>query len=446
LPGLCTSFIDSRYKFKGNELEDDLGLNWVHFPLRRYDPQLGRWTGVDPYDECYSPYVYCGGNPVNYSDPTGGNLVVTRQAYAQQLREQKDHEGAIRQGWKSWVEFQAKQRGIPLPLLLNEILARGADDLVDIITYRRIDPLLAEETTNGLSEDGFREEMLKDSWDLLQSPKQLAYLEKGFDALKAEEAIAEEAHNQGQPGEFCTAGSWFSSMLSHVFFNAEASKQKVITVVNNIMNSDRKHKKANPNGQTWGDLVPEYFTQDADGVWQPNSNVVFNSKPRGDGAGMTTNLIDNTLTIHLRNVGSRRSIEANFVHEYQHHLDGKSGCYQQAVDLSKRLFTDSTPQVCYQNAVMENRAYSTSIWYAKENGQSTKKWEGKLSTQGTDHYWGPYSYFFKKDAFVEALNPTKNDVSLKKIREARDEFEALRLKWTPNPNVHLESFNYPFGE
>ena len=41
------------------------------FCFRYYDPQIARWTSVDPADEFYSPYVYCGNNPTNFVDPDG---------------------------------------------------------------------------------------------------------------------------------------------------------------------------------------------------------------------------------------------------------------------------------------------------------------------------------------------------------------------------------------
>jgi hypothetical protein len=39
-----------------------------------YDAQIGRWTGVDPYDEFASPYIGMGCDPVNNIDPSGGSI------------------------------------------------------------------------------------------------------------------------------------------------------------------------------------------------------------------------------------------------------------------------------------------------------------------------------------------------------------------------------------
>ena len=57
--------------YNGKDLVDDFGLNWYHYGARWYDPQIGRWTTMDPADELHSPYVYVGNNPVMLIDPDG---------------------------------------------------------------------------------------------------------------------------------------------------------------------------------------------------------------------------------------------------------------------------------------------------------------------------------------------------------------------------------------
>ena len=65
----------TRFGFQGSFAESvgDLGINENEFDLRHYNPQIGRWTGSDPYDEFASPYVGMGNNPVNTVDPDGGD-------------------------------------------------------------------------------------------------------------------------------------------------------------------------------------------------------------------------------------------------------------------------------------------------------------------------------------------------------------------------------------
>lgn len=63
-----------RYKYNGKELDRMYGLNQYDYGARNYDPLLCRFTQTDPLCEKYynfSPYGYCGNNPVNRIDPDG---------------------------------------------------------------------------------------------------------------------------------------------------------------------------------------------------------------------------------------------------------------------------------------------------------------------------------------------------------------------------------------
>jgi RHS repeat-associated protein len=65
-------------RFTGKELDNDLDLGLYYFGARYYDPEVGRFIGVDPLAEEYpgwSPYVYCFNNPLNYVDPNGMEVV-----------------------------------------------------------------------------------------------------------------------------------------------------------------------------------------------------------------------------------------------------------------------------------------------------------------------------------------------------------------------------------
>jgi RHS repeat-associated protein len=66
--------IAQRYKFGGNELQEELNLNWYDITARNYNPELGRWMNLDPLaDEMrrHSPYNYAFDNPIYYIDPDG---------------------------------------------------------------------------------------------------------------------------------------------------------------------------------------------------------------------------------------------------------------------------------------------------------------------------------------------------------------------------------------
>jgi RHS repeat-associated protein len=40
-----------KFQFQGQEKQEDLGLNWTQFKWRMHDPQLGRFTSIDPLSE-----------------------------------------------------------------------------------------------------------------------------------------------------------------------------------------------------------------------------------------------------------------------------------------------------------------------------------------------------------------------------------------------------------
>ena len=66
----------NRYKHTGKELVSDLGINSYDFTARWQYPMAGAFTSPDalayrkPWN---SPYAFCGGDPINRTDPTGLN-------------------------------------------------------------------------------------------------------------------------------------------------------------------------------------------------------------------------------------------------------------------------------------------------------------------------------------------------------------------------------------
>jgi RHS repeat-associated protein len=64
----------NEYLYNGKMMQDEMGLGWLDYGARFYDPVLGRWHSLDDYAEdeySETPYSYVLNNPISYLDPDG---------------------------------------------------------------------------------------------------------------------------------------------------------------------------------------------------------------------------------------------------------------------------------------------------------------------------------------------------------------------------------------
>jgi RHS repeat-associated protein len=76
-----TGTTPSTYLYRGEQYDANLGLYYLR--ARYYNPATGRFLGRDPEDgnskdpSSLHKYLYAGGDPVNWIDPTGRDLIET---------------------------------------------------------------------------------------------------------------------------------------------------------------------------------------------------------------------------------------------------------------------------------------------------------------------------------------------------------------------------------
>jgi len=87
-PEYGNSASGNRYLFGGKERIAGGALNEYDFEARNYVASFQRFTTIDPEAEKFpwmSPYAYCNGNPVNFTDPFGlysTSIEATKEAMA----------------------------------------------------------------------------------------------------------------------------------------------------------------------------------------------------------------------------------------------------------------------------------------------------------------------------------------------------------------------------
>jgi len=118
------NYIDNKYQYNGKELQnqefaDGSGLEDYDYGSRFYDPQIARWTTIDPMSEKYpgwTPYAYCKDNPIAFFDFEGGDPTPAQYRsfflnYAISLYQQAKSKGASTAGAMTLVAQIALESG-----------------------------------------------------------------------------------------------------------------------------------------------------------------------------------------------------------------------------------------------------------------------------------------------------------------------------------------------
>src|SRR5690554_6105998 len=70
-----------KYKYQGQEWQDELGLNTYAYQWRDYDPAIARFNKIDRFAEKYfdqTPYHFTRNNPLYFVDIAGDSLNVAQ--------------------------------------------------------------------------------------------------------------------------------------------------------------------------------------------------------------------------------------------------------------------------------------------------------------------------------------------------------------------------------
>lgn len=160
--------------YQGKELDESLGLNWLDFDARNYDPALGRWMNIDPLAEIpqnlsLSPYNFVKNNPIKFIDPDG--MIWKDPAEAEKLKERINDRKASLAETRSRLEGKLNQDGIS-----DKKKARLENRIADIDSRTEsLDGTISDIDALGADQDH--------TFDLVSNSNETNHVKKGSDGV-----------------------------------------------------------------------------------------------------------------------------------------------------------------------------------------------------------------------------------------------------------------------
>jgi RHS repeat-associated protein len=112
-----------KYKYNGQELQNELGLNITAMDFRQYDNALGRFACMDAmseYAKSQSPFRFGFNNPIMFSDPTGlfeEKMLYPEGAGTSKGQVHKDADGEWEWNGELWVGKNGSNNFIPAAIV-----------------------------------------------------------------------------------------------------------------------------------------------------------------------------------------------------------------------------------------------------------------------------------------------------------------------------------------
>ena len=147
------------YLFNAKEFDEETGL--YYYGARYYEPRVSLWMNVDRYAEIYpysSPYAYCLGNPLKFTDINGDtlNVVNSRGDYLFTLDNyQTGHSKITAKGlYQKGIQWFEPSADNYMPLLFVSTNTKKSDSYKhftwdDIISFAEIDRSMISYRTGG---------------------------------------------------------------------------------------------------------------------------------------------------------------------------------------------------------------------------------------------------------------------------------------------------------